>query len=460
MAKPAGVRSTSRPSSPPLDPSYIRSNEQLDGASIVEYQDEREKRNSSLQLAWSEATEDGKFNASAFYENIAVLLIYWDKESNDLNISEEVETLQTVFETEFHYDVSLAPLKSHSGQLAQVQVNYELAQFVYKKDGPKTLLIVYYAGHGTPGRIPGRLELSGKRTPADHADDLDVVIWNNAELTLQNTLADIFEIFDCCYAGDLGRGRAWSTRKSEFLGATSAGSTTPSAGIHSFTAGLIWALQKLAKECERFTTSELANKIREAPNFPKDQVPTLLERNTASVERIILSPLVEENGTARPTETSSEREDLTQPQEVLDLKFVFEQRPSKQNITDFAKSLNWMLKKDGFRIRRVLWGGIDPWPPQHQTAEILPMVFEAVNRLRERAVRRRFKSVGQESSSQALAASMAIKNFEPTIAVPVPPARKVGLRAPNPFDSDGVHDPRFSFHLQKILICTWTAMWR
>ena len=36
-----------------------------------------------------------------------------------------------------------------------------LANFVLEEDGPRTLLIVYYAGHGKPGHRPGHLELAG-----------------------------------------------------------------------------------------------------------------------------------------------------------------------------------------------------------------------------------------------------------------------------------------------------------
>lgn len=45
--------------------------------------------------------------------------------------------------------------------LAQVQLLSHISNFVLKEDGPHTLLIVYYAGHGTPGPSPGGLELSG-----------------------------------------------------------------------------------------------------------------------------------------------------------------------------------------------------------------------------------------------------------------------------------------------------------
>ena len=36
-----------------------------------------------------------------------------------------------------------------------------LGDFVYDEDHPRTLLIVYYAGHGAPGPVMGHFNLSG-----------------------------------------------------------------------------------------------------------------------------------------------------------------------------------------------------------------------------------------------------------------------------------------------------------
>jgi hypothetical protein len=43
----------------------------------------------------------------------------------------------------------------------QVQINKHLADFVYDEDEEDTLLIIYYAGHGTPDSVTGRLLLAG-----------------------------------------------------------------------------------------------------------------------------------------------------------------------------------------------------------------------------------------------------------------------------------------------------------
>ena len=75
-------------------------------------------------------------------------------------MTKKVRELGNVFKDVFNYRVSSVSLSTKVETLAQVQVNHHIANFVHQEDGPATLLIVYYAGHGTPSNIPGRLELS------------------------------------------------------------------------------------------------------------------------------------------------------------------------------------------------------------------------------------------------------------------------------------------------------------
>lgn len=200
-------------------------------------------------------------------------------------------------------------------------------------------------------------------------------MWNYAESNLQHIDADVFEIFDCCYAGDLGRGRGFSTRQFEFLAATSAGSTTKGPGKHSFTSGLIWALKQLAKTKGRFTTSQLTRKIRECPDFPGRQVPSLIERNAASVERIVLAPLSElrEKG-------GEESDNVSKNRELLDLKFILDKCPTEGEIIELAKGVNMMIQTKDFVVHRVIWGGLNPWPSRLDLDH--PLVREAAKRFK------------------------------------------------------------------------------
>lgn len=213
---------------------------------------------------------------------------------------------------------------------------------------------------------------------------MDRVVWNYAEASLQDTRADVFEIFDCCYAGDLGRGRGFSTRQFEFLAATSAGSTTRGPGKNSFTSGLIWALKKLAKSPVRFTTSQLTKKIKECPDFPKRQVPSLIERNAASVERIVLAPLSKYEEIQE--KVGEDSENVSQNRELLDLKFILDKCPSKKEIRELAKGVNMMIQTKDFVVHRVIWGGLTPWPARVDVHH--PIVQEAAKRFKQGLGRR------------------------------------------------------------------------
>ena len=112
-----------------------------------------------------------------------------------------------------------------------------------------------------------------------------------------------------CYAGTVGltKGddryvRSYLTdmhltdvyRLFEFLAAAKANKTTRIPGIESFTSALIYALETLVRQKEgRFTTDELLRTIKDAPNFPKDQEPQLVERRNPHTRagRIMLHPI-------------------------------------------------------------------------------------------------------------------------------------------------------------------------
>jgi len=53
-------------------------------------------------------------------------------------------------------------------------------------------------------------DLSSRKSKDGH--ESNEIVWNFAEAAFQGTHADVLEIFDCCYAGDLGRQGGFSTR--------------------------------------------------------------------------------------------------------------------------------------------------------------------------------------------------------------------------------------------------------
>ena len=137
-------------------------NDKLQDPSTVDYDTPDEKDASEHQVLWSNLMNKGKYLDSSGYHHVEVLLLCWDQECVDMATQEEVDKLKIVFEEKFGYHATIAKLKLRpGGPLIQVQVNFEVAQFVRNHDGQNNLLIVYYAGHGKPGRDYGKLELFG-----------------------------------------------------------------------------------------------------------------------------------------------------------------------------------------------------------------------------------------------------------------------------------------------------------
>ena len=144
----------------------------------IEYQAHCEKEDAASQLEWTTIMDDASETKASLYKKVSALVISWDESSDDLKTKSEVpqifmlkynallmgvkvEAFSAVLVEQFNYKVTPAVLKIDHAQLPQVQIGYHVSQFVYQEDGPNTLLIVYYAGHGTPGSRPGNLALSG-----------------------------------------------------------------------------------------------------------------------------------------------------------------------------------------------------------------------------------------------------------------------------------------------------------
>ena len=362
--------------------------EEAHDSSIVEYENEFERLNSEMQVAWSEVMDDDYYTSSSNYEHVEVLMLSWEKEVDDLKVQQEIEDLTAVFQDTYNYHVTHKTIKRREKKKAQTQINAIVASWVDEYDGLKTLLVVYFAGHGKPGHHNGELMINGyQSSPSDVRRYLNTVVWNITENNLHEIQSDVLQIFDCCYAGTLAT-RGISQQSFEYLAATAADDTTASPGKTSFTSALIWALKELAKDSSaRFTTVHLLGKIQEAPNFPDDQKPILSKRreNPAN-ERIILHPLKQGSpvdGALNPNGTV--RRNAPQ-QDVLTLKFVFESRPSVDDIRHLGSDLNHVVRQHQLHVNRIMWGGIQPRDND--------MVFKAISNLK--ALRWRNKSIKHE----------------------------------------------------------------
>lgn len=129
--------------------------------STVNYESEDEKQDSDLQLAWSKIMDKGAYKTSSTYTKVEVLILCWNHSCSDMTTKDEIDGLKAVFKEKFNYHAEVQYLDTTVRQRLQVRVNTIVAAFVGEHDGPNTLLIVYYAGHGKPGREDGSLELFG-----------------------------------------------------------------------------------------------------------------------------------------------------------------------------------------------------------------------------------------------------------------------------------------------------------
>lgn len=131
------------------------------GSSTVDYESQEAAENSKYQVLWSNTMDKGSYKNPSTYEKVEVLLLCWEDNSDDLTTKHEVHQLSQVFRQRFHYNTHTEYLENKPQKKLQVQVNAKVANFVESRDGPRTLLIVYYAGHGRPGSYYSALELHG-----------------------------------------------------------------------------------------------------------------------------------------------------------------------------------------------------------------------------------------------------------------------------------------------------------
>jgi hypothetical protein len=88
------------------------------------------------------------------YESTHVLLLSW--EDDDLGVIEGINRLRHVFGERFKYEVEIYEIPTTKPDLSLKQ---RIIQYLDLFDSKDTLLIVYYAGHGSPGRNPGSSSL-------------------------------------------------------------------------------------------------------------------------------------------------------------------------------------------------------------------------------------------------------------------------------------------------------------
>jgi hypothetical protein len=234
----------------------------------------------------------------------------------------------------------------------QLQATKHVVDFLHKHDNiePRTLLIVYYAGHGGADRASiGRISLSGCHPDNDAARDRSIA-WTEVEPTLAKAESDVVVIFDCCHAGLLCRpARRGPSRSFHYVAACKADQTTRASGEKSFTAAMIWALKDLA-DSPGFTVTRLVQKLMQHEPFPREEQEAVIYTSRFGPGRDIwIAPTPEKRnaGTTSPAadvRPSSAREDLLPTADILDLRFHFAQHATVAHITETARMMKDFLE--------------------------------------------------------------------------------------------------------------------
>ena len=74
-------------------PTHIEVGKNMGHASVVDYEDEYVRLNSQMQLVWENVMEEVPYKSSSSYKNVAVLLLSWDKDLDDMQVEEEVSVV-------------------------------------------------------------------------------------------------------------------------------------------------------------------------------------------------------------------------------------------------------------------------------------------------------------------------------------------------------------------------------
>ncbi|KAH7138317.1 hypothetical protein B0J11DRAFT_421599 [Dendryphion nanum] len=307
-----------------------------------------------MQTHWDEGVEKN-LKLSSGYEQVAVLIIKWEKSLDDLNTEPEATELGDLFRNDFRYHVETADINDSSKP--QHQLSEHLSKFIRCYDGQHNLLIIYYSGHGVYIEHEKYLQLSGRK---DDTEEQSFNIhtkanWNKVEdiLHADDVEGDVLSIMDTCYASNFSRAAEEDVRAFELLSACGLNETTSRPGPYSFTRALIDALKRLRVKYQDkpFTTHELNQTINRDPR----RIGTssqLWHRRKHHERHIRLGPVKkQQKGNSPP-----------QPKSYLTLRFAINQEIlDKDRIFDLTGHLSEALSHmDSTRVQRIDWISLKP----------------------------------------------------------------------------------------------------
>jgi hypothetical protein len=201
------------------------------------------------------------------------------------------------------------------------------------------------------------------RWPNPAHDDkiqLNQNLWRLAESLLSDTCADVLLILDGCYAGYPDRRQVHRvsrpSRTIELLATITNGPRAPFYGAQSFTPNLVWALEALATENAGYTTSELLQKINDAPLYWPGWQLVLIGDDTPSPKRILIAPLGVES--EQDEAFSLKRSDIESNNLAasLEIRLMLTRVPSSDDIENICQAMKFFIGLGQTPVRRVEWG--------------------------------------------------------------------------------------------------------
>ncbi|KAL9094997.1 MAG: hypothetical protein Q9165_002599 [Trypethelium subeluteriae] len=304
------------------------------------------------------------------YQDVAVLLIRWDDNIDELKCANQVDELRNVFEEQFHFTTELLKLDDKSK--AQHQLKSALSAFLGRYDNPNNLVIVFYTGHGVFDERKEHLELAASREYFS-GNNLARASWNTAEDALiEEVECDVLSILDCCFASDIQRNEKKERHEEglhtyferhmrrdkpdlptyELLTAAGPGHVTSARPESSFTGKLIRALSHLAQKEKPFSTHDLNQRvIGDSDEEPNSCLFTRDRRSHTNTRHIQLRRL-----DRNPRRQNSFNENPIRS--YLTLKFALRTESlTKTQADDLAKRLTNACKGEDaiVKVRRIDW---------------------------------------------------------------------------------------------------------
>ncbi|UPX14577.1 uncharacterized protein EKO05_0005055 [Ascochyta rabiei] len=319
-----------------------------------------------MRRLWEEATSKN-LNRSENYSHVAVLLVKWAEELDELKTRSELEELAAVFREQFHFHTETVELNVASKP--QLQLHRRISTFAAENDGPNSLMIVYYTGNGVYRELENYLQLFASIVPVMGGGLKDAhVNWQKAEKILrsEDIDADVLTILDTCYASNSMHNRSSggngysegkstnSSRRMELLSACPIDQTTASPGPWSFTRALIDTLRDLVRERgdKSFSTFYLNQRI--CMDVRRHETPSHLWRLLPNDQSISLAPI----GTSECLRASSP------PLAQLKLSFgLRDQSLNEKQVEFLAHCLTKALQNQTVvSVRKIDWLRLEPTP--------------------------------------------------------------------------------------------------